>query len=130
MQTPTLVIHPKGFRVITVEHARYLADHLPDARLLLVDGDSPMPFIEPMEESLLEVEAFVTGTRSRATTTGRVLATVLFTDIVGSTSGPQPTAIGAGAHSWRVTTRARRGVVEQSGGRVVKLTGDGVSRDL
>ena len=126
VQTPTLVIHRKGFRTIPVEQARYLADHLPDARLLLIDGDSPMPFTEPMEESLLEVQAFVTGTRSRATTTGRVLATVLFTDIVGSTER----AAAEGDRRWRTLLESHDtlvgGVVEQSGGRVVKLTGDGV----
>lgn len=126
VQTPTLVIHRKGFRLIPVEQARYLADHLPDARLLLVDGDSAMPFTEPVEESLVEVEAFVTGTRSRATTTDRVLAAVLFTDIVGSTER----AAAEGDRRWRTLLESHDtlvgGVVEQSGGRVVKLTGDGV----
>ena len=57
---------------------------LPDARLLLSEG-SAHPFSDPVEETLQEIEALVTGARSRAPTTDRVLATVLFTDIVGST---------------------------------------------
>jgi class 3 adenylate cyclase len=126
VQTPTLIIHRKGFRVIPVEQARYLADGLPDARLLLIDGDSVMPFTDPMEESLLEVQAFVTGTRDRATTTNRVLATVLFTDIVRSTER----AAAEGDLRWRTLLESHDslvyGVVEQSSGRVVELTGDGV----
>jgi class 3 adenylate cyclase len=126
VQTPTLIIHRKSFPLIPVEQARYLADHLPDARLLLIEGDTPAPYVEPMEESLLEVQAFVTGTRSRATTTDRVLATVLFTDIVGSTER----AAAERDQRWRTLMESHdslvRDVIEQSGGRLVRPTGDGV----
>jgi class 3 adenylate cyclase len=126
VHSPTLVIHRRDTPYLPVEHARYLADHLPDARLLLVDGDTPMPFVEPVEEALVEVEAFVTGTRSRATATNRVLATVMFTDIVGSSER----ATAEGDRRWRTLLESHdalvRGVVEQSGGRVVKTMGDGM----
>ena len=126
VQAPALILHRKGFPMISVDQSRDLADHLPDARLLLIEGDSVMPFVEPMEETLLEMQAFVTGTRSRATTTDRVLATVLFTDIVGSTER----AAAEGDGRWRTLLDSHdslvTNVVEQSGGRVVRLTGDGM----
>jgi class 3 adenylate cyclase len=126
VHTPTLIIHRKSFSTVPLEQARYLADHLPDARLLLIEGDTPQPYVEPVEESLLEMQAFVTGTRDRAITADRVLATVLFTDIVGSTER----AAAERDQRWRTLLESHdssvRGVIEQSGGRLVKLTGDGV----
>ena len=112
--------------MVPIEQARYLAEHLPDARLLLVDGDDPSPWSEPMEEILAEVEGFVTGTRNRVVSRDRILATVLFTDIVGSTQR----AAAEGDRHWRTLLESHdtisRGVIEQSDGRIIRLTGDGV----
>lgn len=125
VRTPTLVIHRKEFEWVPIEQSRYLADNLPDARLLLSDGDS-LPYTEPVEDILREVEAFVTGARTRAAESDRVLATVLFTDIVGSTER----ASAEGDRRWRTLLESHdtiaAAVVDQHGGRVVKLTGDGV----
>jgi class 3 adenylate cyclase len=126
VRTPALVIHRKGYQWVPIEQARYLAEHLPDARLLLSDGDEPSPWSEPFEEVLDEIEGFLTGARNRAASTDRVLATVLFTDIVGSTER----AADQGDRRWRTLLESHdaitRGVIDQHGGRMIKLTGDGV----
>jgi class 3 adenylate cyclase len=125
VRTPTLVVHRKAFPWVPVEQAKYLADNVPDARLLISEGDS-LPFTEPTEETLRETEALITGARSPAATNDRVLATVLFTDIVGSTER----ASAEGDRRWRTLLESHdtiaSGVVEQQGGKLVKLTGDGV----
>jgi len=126
VRAPALVVHRKGSLWVPIEQARYLAEHLPDARLLLGDGDDPSPWAEPIEEILDEIEGFVTGARTRAPSTDRVLATVLFTDIVGSTER----AAAQGDRHWRTLLESHdtisRGVLDQHGGRIIKLTGDGV----
>jgi class 3 adenylate cyclase len=126
VRAPALVVHRKGSKWVPIEQASYLADHLPEGRLLLSDGEDPTPWSEPVEETLEAVEAFVTGTRNRAPTADRVLATVLFTDIVGSTQR----AATEGDRRWRTLLESHdtisRGVIDQHGGRVIRLTGDGV----
>jgi class 3 adenylate cyclase/alpha-beta hydrolase superfamily lysophospholipase len=126
VRTPALVIHRKGYQWLPIEQARYLAEHLPDARLLLSDSDDPYPWSEPMEEVLDEIEGFLTGAHDHSPGTDRVLATVLFTDIVGSTER----AAAEGDRHWRTLLESHdtisRGVIDQHGGRIIKLTGDGV----
>jgi class 3 adenylate cyclase len=67
-----------------VEHGRYLAEHLPDARLVVLEGIDHYPWFANPERVVAEVEEFLTGARTTVVT-DRQLATVLFTDIVGST---------------------------------------------
>jgi class 3 adenylate cyclase len=126
VHAPALVVHRKGALYVPIEQARYLADHLPQGRLLLSDGDDVSPWSEPVEETLEAIEAFVTDARSRTPATDRVLATVLFTDIVGSTQR----AAADGDRRWRTLLESHdaisHGVIDQYGGRVIKMTGDGV----
>jgi class 3 adenylate cyclase len=126
VRAPALVMYRKGSQWVPIEQARYLADHLPRGRLLLSDGDDPSPWSEPVEETLEAVETFVTEERDRTPRTDRVLATVLFTDIVGSTD--QIAALGD--RRWRTLLESHdtisRGVIGQYGGRLIKMTGDGV----
>jgi class 3 adenylate cyclase len=125
VRAPTLVIHRKD-AFVPIEQARYLVDHLPNARLLFSDGNDLTPWAEPWEEVLDEIEAFVTGARNRATGTNRVLATVLFTDIVGSTER----VVAEGDRRWRTRIESHdvitRDVLERHGGRLIRTTGDGV----
>jgi class 3 adenylate cyclase len=125
VRTPALVIRPEGGWV-SIEQARYLAEHLPDARLLLSVGDDSAPWSGPIEEILDEIEGFVTGAPDRAPATDRVLATVLFTDIVESTE----TTAARGDRRWHTLLDSHdaitRGVIDQCGGQIIKLTGDGV----
>ena len=125
VQAPTLVLHRRDFRLLPIEHGRYLAEHIPDARLVVLPGaDGPLTWEDP-EVTLGHIEEFLTGVRGTVPAT-RVLATVLFTDMVASTER----AAELGDRRWRELLQVHDDLgtrlVEQSGGRVVKSTGDGL----
>jgi pimeloyl-ACP methyl ester carboxylesterase len=84
IHVPTLVIHRTGDRDSRLEEGRYIAERIPGARFVELDGEDHSPFMGP-DQIVDEVEEFLTGVR-RGPDVDRVLATVLFTDIVGSTS--------------------------------------------
>jgi pimeloyl-ACP methyl ester carboxylesterase len=84
VNVPTLVIHRRGDRVCLIENGRYLADHIAGAKYVELDGADHVPWGEGSEDVLGEIEEFLTGSRVPSVP-DRVLATVLFTDIVGST---------------------------------------------
>jgi class 3 adenylate cyclase len=125
VQAPTLVLHRRDFRLLPIEHGRYLAEHIPNARLVELPGaDGPLAWEYP-EVTLGHIEEFLTGVRGSVPPT-RVLATVLFTDIVASTER----AAELGDRRWRELLQVHDDLgtrlVEQGGGRVVKSTGDGL----
>jgi class 3 adenylate cyclase len=125
VQAPTLVLHRRDFPLLPIEHGRYLAEHIPNARLVELPGsDGPLTWETP-ELTLGHIEEFLTGVRVSAPAT-RVLATVLFTDIVASTER----AAELGDRRWRELLQVHDDLgarlVEQWGGRVVKTTGDGL----
>jgi pimeloyl-ACP methyl ester carboxylesterase len=124
VHVPTLVIHRRHDRLVNVRHGRWLAEHLPNAKYVELPGDDHAIWFEDPELALGEIEEFLTGTR-RAPEPDRVLATVLFTDIVDSTA----TAASLGDAAWRrVLEREQRIVTDAVGrfkGREVKSTGDG-----
>src|SRR5262249_60693719 len=78
---PPLVVPARQDRVFLVEYGRYLAAHIPDARLVEYDGETLL-FFAGVDESMDAIEEFVTGAVRRPAA-DRVLATVVFTDIVG-----------------------------------------------
>jgi hypothetical protein len=84
IQAPTLVLHRRDFEFIPIAHGRYLAEHIPGATLIELAGVEQTLFWETPELALDHIERFLTGVRRAAQPT-RVLAAVLFTDIVGST---------------------------------------------
>jgi pimeloyl-ACP methyl ester carboxylesterase len=124
ISTPTLVLHRNGDLLYSVEHGRYLGEHIPHARFVELPGADHLPFWEDPDAILDLVEEFVTGSR-RAPDPERVLATTLFTDIVSSTAY----ASSVGDRRWRETlddydsSVAKQ--IAQFGGRLVKTTGDG-----
>jgi class 3 adenylate cyclase len=124
--SPTLVIHVKGDRVLHVSLGRVLADVIPDARFIEVEGDCHFSWVQPNWRAILDPAIeFMTGSPVASDATRR-FATVLFTDIVDSTR--HSAAVGDAA--WhdlidRHDRVARRLVAEHSG-RVVKSTGDGL----
>jgi pimeloyl-ACP methyl ester carboxylesterase len=99
-RVPTLIVHRTADRVIDVEHARYLAQHIPGAKLVELPGEDHTPWVGDRDALLDEVEQFLTG-RRHAQEPERVLATVLFVDIVGSCARQAPAAIGRGRPSGR-----------------------------
>ncbi|MDH4102397.1 MAG: adenylate/guanylate cyclase domain-containing protein [Thermoleophilia bacterium] len=124
IRVPTLVIHRSGDRVVPVEAGRYLAEHIPDAKFVELDGVDHYPFAGDSEAMLDEVEEFLTGSR-RSREPDRVLATVLFTDIVGSTER----AAELGDRRWTELLaehhRLVRTELDRSRGKVVRVEGDG-----
>ena len=124
IRVPTLVIHRAGDRVIPVEAGRYLAEHIPDAKYVELEGIDHLPFVGDADAGLDEVEEFLTGSRSRRDP-DRVLATVLFTDIVGSTER----AAELGDRSWTALLSEHhalvRAALERFRGREIRIAGDG-----
>ncbi len=124
ISSPTLVMHCTGDQLYPLSHGRYVADHIEGARFLEIDGTDHFLFAENGERVADEIEEFVTGTRSGAAPQRR-LATVLFTDIVGSTQRSAE----LGDERWRSLLEAHDAAlgvqVQRHRGRVVKMTGDG-----
>jgi class 3 adenylate cyclase len=124
ISAPTLVVHRAGDRIAPVEAARYTAERIPGARCVELVGDDHVPWLGDVDSLVGEVEQFLTGAR-KSREPDRVLATVLFTDIVGSTEK----ASELGDRRWRELLEAHdasvRRHVETHGGRVVKNLGDG-----
>jgi class 3 adenylate cyclase len=123
IRAPTLVLHRRD-EAIPVEQARYLAEHIEGARLIELPGADHFPWVGDSEAVASSVEEFVTGARP-APKPDRVLATVLFTDIVGSTEQ----AARRGDDEWRQVLADHDALVrrelERFEGREVKHTGDG-----
>lgn len=124
IQAPTLALHRRGDRHVVGDHARDVAARIPHARLVELDGDDHVWFAGNADRVLDEIESFLTGSR-RAAPTNRVLSTVLFTDIVGSTER----AAVLGDDAWSTILDAHDRIVERqvtgARGVVVKFTGDG-----
>ena len=124
VHTPTLILHRTRDRLVNVRHSRWLAEHMPNARLVEFEGDDHTFWYEGAEQWLGEVQEFLTGARA-APVAERVLATVLFTDIVDSTR----TAAELGDQRWRELLerhqRAVRDAIRRFNGREVKSIGDG-----
>ena len=99
VHVPTLVICNTDDRVVSVEEGRYIADRIPNAKFVELPGEHLAYFSEDASERVeLEIENFVTGRSATIPVpAGRVLASVLFTDIVGSTER----AVAMGDETWR-----------------------------
>jgi class 3 adenylate cyclase len=125
IRVPTLVIHRAGGRRFGAAHGRYLAEHIPNARYVELPGDDKLIWAGDAEAILDEIQDFVTGVRPAPAST-RVLATVLFTDIVGSTK----LAAEMGDVRWRTLldehNRVARHEISRFGGREIKTVGDGI----
>jgi class 3 adenylate cyclase len=123
VQAPTLLLHRKG-DVIPIEGARYMAERIPGARLIELEGEDHWPWLDDPEEVCDHIEEFLTGA-THEPETDRVLATVVFTDIVGSTER----AAQVGDRRWRELLESHEHVVrtqlDRHSGREVKMTGDG-----
>jgi class 3 adenylate cyclase len=123
VDVPTLVIHNRDNVFVRVGHGRYLAEHIPGARLLERDSADHWPVLAP--DLVGAIEEFVTGSRTQIGDTDRVLATVLFVDVVGSTEY----AAEVGDRRWRSVLESFEQTVEQAlayfEGRLEDTAGDG-----
>jgi class 3 adenylate cyclase/alpha-beta hydrolase superfamily lysophospholipase len=124
IRVPTLILHRTGERVIEVEHARYVAEHIPGAKLVELPGQDHVWWLRGGDDIVDQVEEFLTGGR-HAHEPERVLATVMFADIVGSTQR----AAMLGDHAWRELLAAFyakvREVLGLFRGREIDTAGDG-----
>ncbi len=121
---PTLVIQSRGDAYVRAGHGRYLAEHIKGARLLERESDDHWPVPDP--DLIVAIEEFITGTRVEGPEADRVLTTVLFVDVVGSTERLSE----VGDRRWRTLLDQFIGTVERhvltQRGRVVGLAGDGI----
>jgi class 3 adenylate cyclase len=124
VHAPTLVLHRTHDRFAAVEAGRYLAAHLPRARLVELPGEDNLPFAGDQESVLTATEEFLTGT-ARVGEPDRAVLTVMFTDIVGSTE----LASRLGDRRWRRLLEEHNEVVRSTlprfGGREIDTAGDG-----
>jgi class 3 adenylate cyclase len=124
IQAPVLLLRRRGDRHVREGHAALLVDRIAEAKLVELEGDDHTWFAGDADAILDEVESFVTGARP-VRATNRVLSTVLFTDIVGSTEQ----AAELGDDAWMAKLEAHDRLVERqvlvARGTVVKFTGDG-----
>jgi class 3 adenylate cyclase len=124
IRVPTLVIGHAASARIPIEHSRYLADHIPAARYLELPGNENLAWAGDQSRLLAEIQEFLTGARPRVEP-DRVLATILFTDIVDSTR----IASEVGDGRWRSLMAAHdqiaRAELERHRGTEIHTTGDG-----
>jgi pimeloyl-ACP methyl ester carboxylesterase len=123
VQCPTLVLHRTGDRDTNLEEGKYIAARIPGARFVELAGDDHVVSSDP-DQIVDEIETFLTGVRP-APSSDRVLATVLFTDLVGSTE--QATTMGDAAWSALLARHdeAVRVELDRFGGEEIDTAGDG-----
>jgi class 3 adenylate cyclase len=124
IHVPTLLLGRRDSMLLRIESSRYLAERLPDATLVELDGGDSLPWVGDADSVLDEIEEFMTGAR-RATDASRSLSTLLFTDIVGSTER----AAKLGDTEWgrllALHHQAVREELERWGGTEIDTAGDG-----
>src|SRR5262249_38898208 len=124
IRVPTLILHPSGDQTSVLEHGRYLARHIPGAKLVEMPGIDHVPYGDTAEQALAEIEAFAQALPQQAEP-HRALATVMFADVVGSTER----AVELGDRGWRELLgnfhSAVRGELARFRGREIDTAGDG-----
>ena len=123
IRVPTLLLHRRDDRVVRIEQSRYMAEQIPGARLVELPGVDHFVCVGDADSIVDHVEEFLTGTRTVAEQE-RILATVLFTDIVGSTER----AAALGDRRWRELLEMHNSVVRREiarwRGREISTEGD------
>jgi class 3 adenylate cyclase len=124
IRVPTVVMHRERDADANVEEARYIASKIPEARLAIFPGADHLVYAGDRGPVVDEIRAVMTGVRGHADA-DRILATILFTDIVGSTA----LAARLGDRSWRERLQSHHAAVDRHvrahRGRLVKFVGDG-----
>ncbi len=125
VRVPTRVIHRRDTAVYDIEEARYLAEHVPGAHLVELEGEDHLPWYGDTGELIAAIERFLREVRDEEAEYDRVLATVLFTDIVGSTE----TSASLGDRRWSDLLERHHGVVRamlaRYRGTEIDTAGDG-----
>lgn len=125
IRVPALILHRVDDPVVPIDNARYLADKIPDSKLVELAGDNHFPFLGDWEAIVDELEEFLTGERL-GPDRDRVLATILFTDVVDSTGKARE----LGDHKFRALVgdleSVARTEIHRFDGNLVKTLGDGI----
>jgi len=125
VQCPTLVLHRQGYAAVGIEHGCYIASRIPGAVFEELPGTDAPIYTEGTPAIIERIGRFL-GRAPAPSTSSRTFATVLFTDIVGSTQR----AIALGDEGWQSLLEAHdvevRDAVQAHAGRVIKSTGDGI----
>ena len=127
VRVPTLILHRVGDQIVPVAAGRYLAEHIPGAKYVELPGDDHSVVDNETQDVIADaIEEFITGERHRLFEPDRVVATVMFTDIVGSTER----AAGLGDARWRELLAEHYAVLRKElaafRGHEVKTAGDGL----
>lgn len=124
IRVPTLVLQREGDLATPAIHAKYLAENIPGAKLVMLKGSDHLPMVGDSDAVIDEIEEFLTGVRDPLER-NRVLATVLFTDIVGSTER----ALELGDRKWRELLERHHSIIRKQlarfRGSEVDTAGDG-----
>jgi class 3 adenylate cyclase len=130
VKCPTLVMQRRELPTLPVDVARELARGIPDSRLVLLDGRSPLPFMEDTTAVLSTISEFLgdddSGAAGVAEAAGQASVTILFTDMEGSTPLTQRLGDAAAQEIVRTHNRIVREAVGAHGGTEIKHTGDGL----
>lgn len=125
IKVPTLVLQSRDNQYVRAAHGRYLADHIPGSKYVKLDSADHFFWFSSVKEYLAEIEEFVTGSRPPRINNNRVLTTLLFTDIVGSTEQLAK----LGDNKWREVLDRHdetvRSTTSRYGGNLIKFDGDG-----
>jgi class 3 adenylate cyclase len=125
IHVPTLVVHRTNYPLFRIEHGRYLAEEIEGARLVELPGADGALAWENADLLVDEIEEFLTGVRRRVAP-DRALATILFTDIMGSTERAGELRDERWLRLLDVHDKTARRVVGGFGGQLIKTTGDGI----
>jgi class 3 adenylate cyclase len=124
VRCPTLVMHRKDNMIVDVGNGRYLGEHIPEAKYIELPGADHYPWYDDSQTVLDHIEEFMTG-HQPTPEFDRILATILFTDIVGSTAR----AASIGDRAWKGLLNQHHAIVrrelEHFRGREVDTAGDG-----
>lgn len=127
---PTLVIHTNEDQMYSVQHGRYIADHIPRAEYIELSSKSHVPYFDSniVPQMFDKIENFVSSLPSESidTSSARVVTTVLFSDIVDSAEQQRVFGDDLWTTERGTFEKNSREIIEQARGRVIQFTGDGV----
>jgi pimeloyl-ACP methyl ester carboxylesterase len=125
IHAPTLVLHRTGYPILPIGHARFLAEQIPDAKLIELPGSDALLPYQDADIVLDHIEAFL-GQLRRPPAPARVLASVLFTEIVGSTDPPGLLGDWRSRQLLDLHDELARRTVEKFQGQLIKTSDDGI----